>query len=78
MLCYFPSAWEDLYADDLVIITDLLEECVDLDMERSLGEEGVEGKCRQDKRSCMICATGLDLLQTLEVVASFCYLGDML
>ena len=37
---------EDLYADDLVIITDSLEE---YDMERSHGEEGVEGKCRKDK-----------------------------
>ena len=42
--------WEDLYADDLVIIADSLEECVRrLDMERSHGEEGIEGECRKDK-----------------------------
>ena len=45
--------WEDLYADDLVIIADSLEECgmcqEALDMERSHGEEGIEGKCRKDK-----------------------------
>ena len=42
--------WEDLYADDLVIIADSLEECQEaLDMERSHGEEGIEGKCRKDK-----------------------------
>ena len=34
------------YADDLVIIVDSKEA---LDMERSHGEEGVEGKCRKDK-----------------------------
>ena len=33
-----------------------------LDMERSHGEEGLEGKCRKDKG--MICGTGLDLLQS--------------
>ena len=37
--------WEDLYADDLAIIADSLEEA--LDMERSHGE-GVEGKCGKD------------------------------
>ena len=33
-----------------------------LDMERSHGEEGIEGKCRKAK--VMICGTGLDLLQS--------------
>ena len=33
--------WEDLYADDLVFIADSLE--------RSHGEEGIEGKCRKNK-----------------------------
>ena len=46
--------WEDLYADDLVIIADSLEECVSRfliwkELQRSHGEEGVEGKCRKDK-----------------------------
>ena len=39
--------WEDLYTDDFVIIADSLEEA--LDMERSHGEEGIEGKCRKCK-----------------------------
>ena len=41
---------EDLYADDLVIIADSRGMCQEaLDMERSHGEEGVNGKCRKDK-----------------------------
>ena len=50
--CEFPTGvpWEDLYADDLVIIADSRGTCQEaLDMERSHGEEGVEGKCRKDK-----------------------------
>ena len=47
--CEFRAGilWEDLYADDLVIIADSLEKA--LDMERSHGEEGVTGQCRKDK-----------------------------
>ena len=42
--------WEDLYADDLVIIADSGGMCQEaLDMERGHGEEGVEGKCRKYK-----------------------------
>ena len=43
--------WEDLYADDLVIIADTPEECVRrlLIWKEAIGEEGVEGKCREDK-----------------------------
>ena len=53
--------WKYLYADDLVIIADSLEECVRrIDMERRHGKEGVESKCRKDK--VMICGTCLDLL----------------
>ena len=51
--------WEDLYADDLVIIAESLEEC---DLERSNGEERTESKCRIG--FIMICGTGLDLLQS--------------
>ena len=39
--------WEDLYAEYPVIIADSLKEA--LDIERSHGEKGVEGKCRKDK-----------------------------
>ena len=50
--CEFRAGvpWEDLYADDLVIIADSLEECVRrLLIWKSHGEEGIEGKCRKDK-----------------------------
>ena len=38
--------WEDLYADDFVIIADSLEECV---RRLLIWKEGIEGKCRKDK-----------------------------
>ena len=54
--------WEDLYADDLVIIAELLEECVRiqeaLDMERNNGEERTESKCRKDKDHDLWYGTG--------------------
>ena len=42
--------WEDLYADDHVIITESLKECVRqaLDLERSNGKVRTESKCRKD------------------------------
>ena len=51
--------WEDLHADDLVIITESLKECVRrlLIWKRSNGGEWTESKCR-------ICGMGLDLLQS--------------
>ena len=125
--------WEDLYADDLVIIAESLEECVRrlLTWKEAMEKKGL----RVNAGKIMICGTGLDLLQNsgefpctvcrtgvgsnsifsglkrlkkdpdyrctrcegtacpldgrpqkevqvgpdkLEVVASFCYLGDML
>ena len=44
-------SWEDIYADDLVIIADSLEECVRrlLIWKNIHGEEGVVGKCMKDK-----------------------------
>ena len=45
----FGVPWEDLYADDLVIIAESLEECVRRRMERSNGGERAESKCRKDK-----------------------------
>ena len=45
--------WEDLYADDLVIIADCLEECVRrlLIWKEAMEKKGLsnEGKCRKDK-----------------------------
>ena len=129
--------WEDLYADDLVIIAESLEECVRrlLAWKEAMEKKGL--RVNAGKTKIIICGTGLDLLQSsgefpcavcrtgvgsssifcngckhwvhkkcsglkrltkdpdyrctrchpwtadhgpdkLEVVASFCYLGDML
>ena len=45
----FP--WEDIYADDLVIIADSPEECVRrlLMWKKAMQKKGVEGKRRKDK-----------------------------
>ena len=55
--------WEDLFADDIVIIADSLEECV-----RKLLNwmEGMERKELSERREpkIMICGIGLDLLQS--------------
>ena len=52
--------WEDLYANDLVIITELLEGlCQEaLDLERSNGEERTESKCRKDKGHDLLYGSG--------------------
>ena len=51
--CKFHSGlpWEDLYADDLVIIAEIARGmCQEaLDLERSNGGERTESKCRKDK-----------------------------
>ena len=55
--------WEDLYADDLVIIAYSLEECV----RRLFWKEAMEKKelrVNAGKTKIMICCTGLDLLQS--------------
>ena len=55
--------WEDLYADDLVIIADSLEECV---RRLLIWKEAMEKKrlrVNAGKTKVMICGTGLDLLQ---------------
>ena len=43
--------WENLYADDLVIIADSLEACVRrlFIWKEAMEMKGVEGKCRKDK-----------------------------
>ena len=55
--------WEDLYADDLVIIADSLEECV---RRLLIWKEAMEKGLRVNagKTKVMICGTGLDLLQS--------------
>ena len=56
--------WEDLFADDLVIITESLEECVRrlLTWKEAMEEKGLRVNARKTK--IMICGTGLDLLQS--------------
>ena len=69
--CGIP--WEDLYADDLVIIAKSLEECVRrLDLERS--NEGERQNAR--KMKIMICGVSLDLLQSSgEFPCPICHTG---
>ena len=56
--------WEDLYADDLVIIAESLEECVRrlLTRKEAMEEKGL--RVNAGKIKIMICGTGLDLLQS--------------
>ena len=56
--------WEDLYADDLVIIAEFLEECVRrlLTWKEAMEEKGL--RVNAGKTKIMICGTGLDLLQS--------------
>ena len=56
--------WEDLYADDLVIIADSLEECVRrlLIWKEAMEKKGL--RVNAGKTKVMICGTGLDLLQS--------------
>ena len=55
---------EDLYADDLVIIAELLEECVGrlLRWKEAMEKKGL--RVNAGKTKIMICGTGLDLLQS--------------
>ena len=57
--------WEDLYADDLVIIADSLEECVRrlLIWKEAMEKKGL--RVSAGKTKVMICGTGLDLLHCL-------------
>ena len=56
--------WEDLYADDLVISADSLEECVRrlLIWKEAMEKKGL--RINAGKTMVMICGTGLDLLQS--------------
>ena len=64
--CEFRAgvSWEDLYADDHVIIADSLEECVRrlLILKEALEKKGF--RVNAGKTKVMICGTGLDLLQS--------------
>ena len=56
--------WEDLYADDLVIIAESLEECIRrlLTWKEAMEKKGL--RVNAGKTKIMICGTGLDLLQS--------------
>ena len=56
--------WEDLYASDLVIIAESLEECVRrlLTWKEAMEKKGL--RVNAGKTKIMICGTGLDLLQS--------------
>ena len=64
--CEFCSGvpWEDLYADDLVIIAKSLEECVRrlLTWKEAMEEKGL--RVNAGKTKIIICGTGLDLLKS--------------
>ena len=68
--------WEDLYADDFVIIADSLEECV---RRFFIWKEAMEKKglrVNAGKTKVMICGTGLDLLQSSgEYPTTVCHTG---
>ena len=58
--------WEDLYANDLVIIAKSLEECVRrlLTWKEAMEKKGLRGLVNAGKTKIIICGTGLDLLQS--------------
>ena len=64
--CKFRSGvpWEDLYADDLVIIAESLEECVRrlLTWKEAIEEKGL--RVNAGNMKIVICGTGLNLLQS--------------
>ena len=68
--------WEDLYADDLVIIAESLEECV---RRLSTWKDAMEEKglrVNAGKTKIMICGMGLDLLQSSgEFLCAVCLTG---
>ena len=68
--------WEDFYADDLVIIAELLEECVRrlLTWKEAMEKKGL--RANAGKTKIMICGTGLDLLHSSgEFPCAVCHTG---
>ena len=63
--------WEDLYADDLVIIADSLEECL---RKLLIRKEGMERKGQRVKTKIMIHGIGLYLLQSSGEFQCACHL----
>ena len=68
--------WEDLYADDLVIIAISLEECVRGLLTWKEAMEKIGLRVNAGKTKIMICGTGLDLLQSsVEFPCAVCRTG---
>ena len=68
--------WEDLYADDLVIIAELLEECVRrlLTWKEAMEKKGL--RVNAGKTKIMICGTGLNhLASSGEFPCAVCHTG---
>ena len=68
--------WEDLFADDLVIIAESLEECVRrlLTCKEAMEKKGLRRNAGKTK--IMICGTGLDLMQSSgEFPSAICHTG---
>ena len=68
--------WEDLYANDLVIIAELLEECIRrlLTWKEAMEEKGQ--RVNAGKMKIMICGMGLDLVQSsVEFPCTVCHTG---
>ena len=68
--------WEDLYANDLVIIAESLEECVRrlLTWKEAMEKKGL--RVNAGKTKIMICRMGLDLLQSsVEFPCAVCRTG---
>ena len=63
--------WEDLYADDLVIIADSLEECVGrlLIWKEAMEKKGL--RVNAGKTKVMICGTSLDYTTSTAMAANF-------
>ena len=57
------APWEDLYADDLVVITDSLEECVSRLQAWKVAMEKKGLRVNAAKTKVMICGAGLDILR---------------
>ena len=64
MLVLLGVPWEDLCADDLVIIAESMEECVRrlLTWKEAMEKKGL--RVNAGKTKIMICGMGLDLLQS--------------
>ena len=68
--------WKDLYADDLVIITESLEECVRRLLTWKEAMEKKRLRVNAGKTKIMICGTGLDLLHSSgEFPCAVCHTG---